>query len=203
MSNGVADSAQPDETAEISLAELGLVGALARLLDEQMKPIIGLKKDAAKGPLLKGFAGENKQSDLFVQIDGKPVGSYKVALTQPRFVIDPDNSAAFNEYAEERREVDIIVTPKPSFVAAMCERAELDPETGDIFDSETGEIIPGLKFLQGGEPTGNVSFTWATYKKRPVGKQALLAAHRRGVLNYLLQEAPELMAGPEPAAETA
>ncbi|MFD9190436.1 hypothetical protein ACFWCA_19660 [Streptomyces phaeochromogenes] len=202
MSNDVADNAQPDEPAEASLADLGRVGALARLLEERMKPVIGPKKDAAKLPLLKGFAGESKQSDLIVQIDGRPVGRYKVALTQPRFVIDPDNSAAFDEYAEQLGEVDVIVTPKPSFVTAMCKRAELDPETGDVFDSETGEIIPGLKFLPGGEPTGVVSFTWETFKKRPVGKEALLAAHQRGDLNHLLRETPELMAGPAPAVET-
>jgi hypothetical protein len=202
MSNDAAAGTQTEQSGAVPLSSLGLIGAIARALDERTKSVIAPKKDAPKVPLLKGFA-ENQQSDLIVQIRGQNVGKYKVALTQDRFVVDPDNAAAFEAYAEEKGEIDIVITPKPSFVDAVCKRAEVDPETGDVFDSETGEIVPGLKFVPGGQPTGTVTFTWETRKRQPVGKALLLAAWQAGELDALLRETPELLAGPTPAAENA
>ncbi|MFE2188561.1 hypothetical protein [Streptomyces sp. NPDC059455] len=200
MPNDVDDGTQAEESTELSLTSLGLIGALARTLQERTKDVISPKVDAPKGPLLKGFE-ENKQSDLVVQVDGQEVGHYKVATTNDRFVVEDES--AFDAYAEEKGEIDVVIVRKPAWEKAVLGRAEVDPTTGAIFDSQTGEVIPGVKFMPGGQPTGTVTWTWKKRKGRAVGKETLLAAWQRGDLDDLLRETPELLAGAKPSAEDA
>ncbi|WP_326724647.1 hypothetical protein OHT59_40160 [Streptomyces sp. NBC_00243] len=200
MSNDAADGTRGEQPAEFPLTSLGLIGALARALDEHQTSVITPQKDAPKAPLIKGFA-ENRQSDLVVQVAGQDVGKYKVNLTRDRFVVDDE--AAFDQYAEEKGEIDVIIVRREAWEKTVLAHAEVAPETGLIFDPRTGEAIPGVKFLPGGKPTGTVTWTWKTRKGQASGKAALLAAWRRGDLNDLLRETPELMAGSMPAAEDA
>ncbi|MEU1592753.1 hypothetical protein ABZ468_07805 [Streptomyces sp. NPDC005708] len=199
MSNDVADGTQAEQSTVLTLSDLGLIGAVASAMEDHQKNVIQPKKDAPKELLLQGFI-ESKQSDLVVEIDGEEVGTYKVATTNPKFVVDDEK--AFDRYAEEKGEVDIVIVRKASFEKAVLGAARRDPETGAIFDSRTGEIIPGLKYLPGGKPTGTVRWTWKTFKGEQVGKAVLMAAIKRGDLNHILRETPELLPGAgKPAAE--
>ncbi|MGW2550142.1 hypothetical protein [Streptomyces sp. NPDC001635] len=199
MSNDAAgDGTQAETAIELSLSDLGLIGAVASAMEEHQKDVIQPKKDAPKDLLLEGFI-KSKQSDLVVEIGGEQVGTYKVATTNDKFVIDDEK--AFDKYAEEKGEVDIVFVRRASFDKAILGAARRHPETGEIFDSRTGEVIPGLKFVPGGKPTGTVRWTWKTFKGQPVGKAALLAAYRRGDLNHILRETPELLPGATPSAE--
>lgn len=200
MSNDVADGTQAEEPEVLPLTTLGLIGAIARAMSEHQKAVIAPKVDSAKVPLLKGFV-ENKQSDLVVEVDGQRVGQYKVNLTRDKFVVDDDE--AFDEFAEEQDEIDLVITRKPAWEKAILAHAQIDPKTGTIFDSRNGMVIPGLKFVPGGQPTGTVTWTWHTTKGQPLGKAALLAAYHRGDLDPLLQTTPELMAGAKPTADDA
>lgn len=200
MSHDVADGTQAEEPTELPLTSLGLIGALARALNERTKSVIAPKVDAPKAPLIEGF-GKSKQSDLVVEVDGQEVGHYKVNTTNDRFIVDDDS--AFDAYAEEKDEIDVVIVRKPSFEKAVLARAEIDPKTGAIFDSQTGEVIPGVKFVPGGQPTGTVTWTWKKRKGHEVGKETLLAAWQRGALDDLLRETPELLSGSTPAAKDA
>ncbi|MEU1275388.1 hypothetical protein [Streptomyces sp. NPDC005799] len=197
MSNDVADDDQAKEHTGLPLKSLALVGALARAIEDHQKDVIKPKKDAPKEPLIEGFV-ENRQSDLVVEIRGEEVGRYKVNLTKDRFEIA--DQSKFDAYAEDKGEIDIVITAKPAFVEASLKHAQRDPETGVIFDSRTGEVIPGLEFVPGGKPTGTVTFTWKKYKGQPVGMGVLLAAYRRGDLDELLRETPELLPARQPGA---
>ncbi|MCG8971868.1 hypothetical protein, partial [Streptomyces sp. CL12-4] len=184
MSNDAANGPQDEKLNELPLTSLGVIGALARALQARTKKVIAPKADAPKIPLLKVFAS-SKHTDHIVEIAGQEVGRYKVNTTNDRFeVADP---TAFEAFAEEKDEIDIVIVPKPAWVDAILKRAEQDPVTGDIFDSETGEVIPGLRFVPGGEPTGTVSFTWKKRNGREVGKEVLLAAWHRRELDDLLR----------------
>jgi hypothetical protein len=198
MPHDVTDGATAEESAPTqSLTTLGLIGALARAMTEHQTATIAPKVNAPKDPLVQAFL-ERKQSDLFITVGGEEIGHYKVNKTRDRFEIDDE--AAFDEYAEDKGEYDVVIVRKKSFETAVLQHAQRDPETGAIFDSRSGELIPGLKFVPGGKPTGTVTWTWKTFKKQPIGKAALLAAYRRGDLNDELRETPELLPKAQPDA---
>ncbi|MGP4048274.1 hypothetical protein [Streptomyces sp. 2A115] len=198
MSNDVADDGnQGEETTGLPLTSLALIGALARAMEDHQREVIKPRKDAPRDPLIQGFEA-TKQPSLVVEIDGEEVGHYKVNLTKDRFEIE--DQAKFDEYAEDKGEIDIVITAKPAFVDAVLAYAHRNPETGTIFDSRTGEEIPGIKYVPGGKPTGTVTWTWKKFKGQPIGKGVLLAAYKRGRLNELLRETPELLPKAQPGA---
>ncbi|MEU6460357.1 hypothetical protein [Streptomyces sp. NPDC046976] len=192
MSHDAADDTQAEQSTELPLTSLGLIGALARALEDHQKGVIKPKKDAPLAPLINTFLAK-KQSNLVVEIGGEEVGRYKVNVTRDRFEIA--DRTKFDAYAEKKDEIDVILTAKPAFESACLAHAVRNPETGTIFDSRTGEEIPGLEFVPGGEPTGTLTFTWKSFKGEPIGKNVLLAAARRGDLDELLKETPELLPG--------
>ncbi|MGY1502882.1 hypothetical protein ACW4TU_41010 [Streptomyces sp. QTS52] len=198
MSNDVADDGnQGEETVGLPLTSLALIGALARAMEDHQREVIKPRKDAPRDPLIQGFEA-TKQPSLVVEIDGEEVGHYKVNLTGDRFEIE--DRAKFDEYAEDKGEIDIVITAKPAFVDAVLAHAHRNPETGTVFDSRTGEEIPGIKYMPGGKPTGTVTWTWKKFKGQPIGKGVLLAAYKRGRLNELLRETPELLPKAQPGA---
>ncbi|MCX5182673.1 hypothetical protein [Streptomyces sp. NBC_00268] len=197
MSNDVADDTQGEESTGLPLTSLGLIGALARAMEDHQREVIKPKKDAPRDPLVEGFMA-TKQPNLVIEIDGEEVGHYKVNLTKDRFEID--DQVEFDEFAEDKGEIDIVITARPAFVDAVLAHAQRNPETGTIFDSRTGEEIPGVKYVPGGKPTGTVTWTWKKFKGQPIGKGVLLAAYKRGRLNELLVETPELLPKTQPGA---
>ncbi|GAA5070312.1 hypothetical protein [Streptomyces similanensis] len=197
MSNDVADETPAGETRENPLSVSALIGALARAIEEHQASVITPRKDDPKGRLVAQY-GERQQKDYVVEIDGEEVGTYKVSTTRARFEVD--DQAAFDAYADRKGEIDIVITAKPAFVTAALRHAVRNPETGTIFDSRTGEEIPGLRFVPGGKPTGSVTFKWKTFKGEPIGKGVLLAAYRNHRLDEYLRETPELLPRAQPGA---
>ncbi len=197
--DAAAEETQAEQSAGPSLSDIGLVGALARLLDEQMvKKEIKPRIDGPKVPLLKAY--EAGQSELVVRIGDDLIGRYKVNVAQPKVVVDPDNEAALNEYADEHGGIEVIIRRNPKWEEALLRFAEYDEDTGLIIDTRTGEPVPGLKYEKGGDPTGSLTWTW---EQKDVGKKRLMRHYQEGTLNHLLTDTPELMAGPRPAAEDA
>ncbi|MFI8206700.1 hypothetical protein [Streptomyces sp. NPDC085937] len=197
MSHDVTEDTQSEEPQGIPLSTLALVGALARAMEEHQQKVIKPRKDAPRDPLVEDFQA-TKRPELVVEVGGEKVGHYKVNTTKDRFEVA--DAAAFEAYAEEKDEIDIVIVPKPAFVNAVLAHAQRDPETGTIFDSRTGEVVPGIKFVPGGKPTGTVTWTWNKHKGQPIGKAVLLAAYRRGELNEYLRETPELLPTAQPGA---
>ncbi|MFF0698423.1 hypothetical protein ACFYU4_38035 [Streptomyces tendae] len=196
MANDAAASeeAQDEQPAGPSLSDIGLVGALARLLDEVLvKKQIRPRIDGMKVPLLKAY--ETGQSEHVVRVGDDLIGRYKVNTVQPKVVVDPDNEAALTEYAEDHGGLEVIIRRNPTWEEALLKYAEYDEDTGKIIDTRTGEVVPGLKYEKGGGPTGGVTFTW---EQRDVGKKRLTRHYQAGALDHLLTETPELMAGPRP-----
>ncbi|MEE1764437.1 hypothetical protein [Streptomyces sp. SP18BB07] len=197
MANDAVEDPQAEQPAELPLSDVGLIGALARLLDERMvKKVIKPRIDAPKVPLLKAY--KDGQSELVVQIGDDIIGRYKVNVAQPKIVVDEDNEAALNKYADKHGGIKVTITRDETWEQALLTFAEYDEDTGLIIDTRTGEVVPGLKYEQGGQPTGSLTWTW---EKRDVGRKRLMRHYQEGALNHLLQEAPELMAGPRPTAE--
>ncbi|MFD5856022.1 hypothetical protein [Streptomyces chartreusis] len=198
MSNDVAEGPADDaEPSGPSLQRLALIGAVARAATEHQKAQIQPREEAPREALAAAFE-KSKQPTLMVDIDGEDIGHYTVGVTKDAFQIgDPD---AFEKFAEQKGEIDIVITPKPAFVKAILARARRNPETGAIFDSQSGEEIPGVTFVRGGKPTGTVRWTWKTFRGQPVGKEVLMAALRSGRLNEYLRETPELLPSAQPGA---
>ncbi|MFD3311728.1 hypothetical protein [Streptomyces sp. NPDC058656] len=197
MSNDVADGTQAEESTTLPLYSLGLIGALARAMQEHQNDVIKPRKDAPKEPLIEDFLKDNR-SDYVIKVRGEEVGHYKVATTNDRFEVEDE--AAFDTFAEEKDEYEIVFVRRKSFEDTVLKHAHRDPETGTIVDSRNGEIIPGIRFVPGGKPTGTVTFTWKKFKGKAIGKGVLLAAYRSGELDELLRETPELLPKAQPGA---
>ncbi|MET7575544.1 hypothetical protein ABZT04_44950 [Streptomyces sp. NPDC005492] len=196
MANGATEETRAGQSVEPPLSEVGLVGALARLLNERTARIIKPRVDAPKARLIKAYEGG--QSELVVRVGDDVIGRYKVNVAQPKVVVDPDNEDALNAYADEHGGTEVVIRRNAKWEEALLKYAEYDEETGKIVDSRTGEFVPGLKYEKGGEPTGSLTFTW---EQKDVGRKRLMRHYQDGTLNHLLGETPELMAGPRPAAD--
>ncbi|MET9776121.1 hypothetical protein ABZ023_18005 [Streptomyces sp. NPDC006367] len=195
--DAAAEEAQAEQPAELPLSDVGLIGALARLLDERLvKQEIKPRIDGPKVPLLKAY--ETGQSELVVRIGDDLIGRYKVNTAQPKIVVDPDNEADLNEYAEDHGGLEVIIRRNPKWEEALLKYAEYDEDTGLIIDTRTGNVVPGLKYEKGGGPTGGVTWTW---EQKDVGKKRLARHYQNGALDHLLTDTPALMAGPRPTPD--
>ncbi|MET8717457.1 hypothetical protein ABZV52_30275 [Streptomyces sp. NPDC004735] len=197
MANDAVEDTQAEQPAGPSLLQLGVVGALARLVAEHQKKVIAPKTDGPKAPLIKGYT-EGGQSDLVVRVGDDVIGRYKVNLAQPKVVVDEDNEAALNRYADDNGGTEVVVRRNATWEQALLKYAEYDEDSGLIIDTRNGQIVPGLKYEKGGDPTGNLTFTW---EQKDAGKKRLLRLYEAGALDHLLKDSPELMAGPRPSAE--
>ncbi|MFG2408728.1 hypothetical protein ACGFR8_31180 [Streptomyces brevispora] len=199
MANDAVEDTQAEQPAGASLLQIGLVGALARLMTDHQKTVLTPKTDGPKAPLIKGYV-EGGQSDLVLRVGDDVIGRYKVNLAQPKVVVDQDNEAALNRYADQNGGTEVVVRRNKKWEESLLKYAKYDEDTGLIIDTRNGQIVPGLKYAKGGDPTGNLTFTW---EQKDVGKKRLLRLYESGALDHLLKDAPELMAGPRPSAEDA
>ncbi|WP_371604982.1 hypothetical protein OG345_41940 (plasmid) [Streptomyces sp. NBC_01220] len=199
MANHAVEDTQAEPLAELRLSEIGLIGALARLLTAHQKKVVTPKVDAPKVPLIKAYT-EDGQSELVVKVGDDVIGRYKVNTAQPKIVVDLDNEAALNEYADAHGGTEVVIRRNASWEKALLESTSYDEDTGLIIDSRTGEVVPGLKYEKGGEPTGSLTWTWT---QGDAGKKRLMRLYQDGALDHLLKSTPELMAGPRPTATDA
>ncbi|MFJ2745292.1 hypothetical protein ACIO3O_37175 [Streptomyces sp. NPDC087440] len=191
----------PDEQLqnEEPLTQVGLLGALARLANERTTSVFTPHLDAPKARLVKAYA-EDGQPGVVVKVGGEVVGKYTVNTSKPKIVVDEENEEALDAYAEQHEGIEVIIRRNPVWEEALLKHCTRDDETGEIVDTRTGEVVPGLKYESGGKATGNITFTWA---EKEVGRNRLLQAWQRGELDHMLTGVPELMAGARPAAENA
>ncbi|MEU5978453.1 hypothetical protein [Streptomyces sp. NPDC047315] len=197
MANDATEDPHAEQPPQQTLSEIGLVGALARLLDERTAEVIQPRVDAPKARLIEECTADGR-SNLIVRVGDDVIGRYTVNLAQPKIVVDPDNEAALNQYADEHSGTEVVIRRNPTWERALLKYAEYDEDTGLIIDTRTGEAVPGLKYEKGGDPTGTLTFTW---ERKGVGRQRLMRHYLSGALNHLLTETPELMAGPRHTAE--
>jgi hypothetical protein len=200
MSNDAAGNgtgaAQPEE---LSVAEAGLVGALARLAHAQSKGILGPLMDTPGTRLVEAFEKDG-QPGVVVKVGDEVVGKYTVNVVKPKIVVDQENESALDAYAEEHGGIEVVIRRNPTWEAALLKFAKRDKESGQIVDTRTGEVIPGLKYETGGQPTGTVTFTW---DKTTGGDATLLEAWQRGDFDHLLRDTPQLLPARKPTAEDA
>lgn len=80
------------------------------------------------------------------------VGTVPLALTSPAVVVEDE--AAYVAWMAERypTEVHTVQQVRPAFDAQL--RTDLAAQGGDPCDLETGEVIPGLRYVPGGRPRG-------------------------------------------------
>ncbi|MFG3263463.1 hypothetical protein [Streptomyces bobili] len=199
MANDAAEDTQGAQPAEPRLSDVGLIGALARLMADHQKDVVQPKVDAPKAQLIKVYV-EDGQSDLTVRVGDDVIGRYKVNVAQPKVVVDRDNEAALNEYADKHSGTEVVIQRNATWEKSLLKYAKYDEDTGLIIDTRNGEVVPGLKYEKGGGPTGGLTWTW---EQGDAGKKRLMRLYQEGKLNHLLKETPELMAGPRPTAENA
>lgn len=201
MSNDVAgDGTQAQQPAELTIAEVALVGALARLAHAQSKDVLGPLMDDPNARLIDAY-DKSAQPGVVVKVGNEVVGKYTVNVVQPKIVVDPAKEKELDAYAEEHGGIEVVIRRNPTWQASLLKFAKRDEETGQIIDTRTGEVVPGLKYEAGGQATGAVTFTW---EKKTGGPTSLLHAWQRGDFNHLLGGTPQLLPGKaKPAAEDA
>lgn len=197
MANDAVEDPQAEQPAGPNLLQIGLVGALARLMTDHQKKVLTPRTDGPKEPLIKGYV-EGGQSDLVIRVGEDVIGRYKVSTVRPKIVVDEDNETALNKYADENGGTEVVVRRNETWEESLLRYTKYDEDSGLIIDTRNGQIVPGLKHIKGGDPTGALTFTW---EQKDVGKKRLLRLYESGALDHLLKDTPELMAGPRPSED--
>ncbi|MFG2865433.1 hypothetical protein [Streptomyces sioyaensis] len=184
------DAVQAPEPA-LSLGDAALLSVFAKLFKDHVVPAIDEKIAAVKGPLLDAYENpESSTKSVDAKVNGVAVATHTVAISKDKYVVGDED--AFNEFAEEKGEAEVIIQARPAFRDAMIKRAIYDKATGVIVDKLTGEEIPGLTRIPGGKPTGSVALRW-----KEGGQEAVMEAFREGQLDGLLRGVPMLPAAPD------
>ncbi|MFI6142347.1 hypothetical protein ACIBCC_29670 [Streptomyces griseus] len=199
MVQEAADGTQQTEQDQVPIDLVGLIGACARLAQAQTTATLRPHVDDPKARLVEAFETTGSPG-VVVKVGDQIVARYTVDLTKGKFVVDPDNEKALNAYADAHSGMEVIIRRNPTWEKGLLNAARRVKDSDDIIDSRTGEVVPGLKFVPGGRPTGNVTFTW---EGKETGQEILRRAWASGELRHLLQDVPELGAGPEQPAENA
>ena len=174
----------PNEAPPRSLGELALIAAATRVVKERVTPHFTANDADAKAALIAAYLGSDGTRSVQAKVDGVPVATLTVSVPKPKFTVsDPDQ---FLTYADEQGETEIIVRPKPKFQEAVLKRAVLDEETGQVVDKRTGEVIPGVTRIPGGQPS-QASLTW-----NDDGFERLERAMKDGSLRHILGGMPQL-----------
>ncbi|WP_435059434.1 hypothetical protein [Streptomyces sp. bgisy060] len=180
------DAGQTPQTPPLSLGDAALLSAFAKLFKDYVVPEIDTRIAAVKGPLLAAYADPDRGTkSLDVKVDGVAVATHTVAVSKDKYEVADEEE--FTAFAEESGEVEVIIRARPAFREAKLKQARYDKATDTIYDKVTGEPIPGLRRIPGGEPTGSVGLTW-----KDGGKDALKAAYLSGQLRSLLDGVPML-----------
>ncbi|MEU8540926.1 hypothetical protein AB0C52_13215 [Streptomyces sp. NPDC048717] len=188
MSN---DAGQTAET-HLSLGDAALMSAFAKFLRGRVVPQIDAKVDTVKAPLLAAYKDPDSGiKSIDAKIGGVPVATHTVAVSKGKCEVADEEE--FMAYAEECGEVEAIIQVRPAFRDAALKRATYDKATGSVIDKVTGEIIPGVRYIPGGQVTGSISTTW-----KDGGQEALEAAYISGQLRSLLGGVPMLPAPEQP-----
>ncbi|MFE0058640.1 hypothetical protein [Streptomyces sp. NPDC059003] len=189
-----------DDTEEmpqsaLSLGDAALLSVFAKLFKDHVVPAIDEKIAAVKGPLLVAYDNpDSSTKSVDAKVDGVAVATHTVAISKDKYVVG--DADAFNAYAEERGEVEVIIQARPAFRDSMLKRAKYDKETDAIVDKQTGEVIPGITRIPGGKPTGSVTTTW-----KEGGREAVMEAFHEGRLDGLLRGVPMLPGPPNRVTE--
>ncbi|WP_086825694.1 hypothetical protein [Streptomyces sp. NRRL B-24572] len=184
MSN---DAGQTTETS-LSLGDAALLSAFAKLFKSRVVPQIDAKADAVKAPLLAAYEDPDSGiKSIDVRIGGVPVATHTVSVSRGKYEVGDEEK--FTAYADDCGEAEAIIQVRPAFRDAMLKRAAYDKATGNVVDKITGEVIPGVRYIPGGQPTGSISTTW-----KDGGQEALEAAYASGQLSGLLNGVPMLPA---------
>ncbi|MFZ3557234.1 hypothetical protein [Streptomyces sp. BH055] len=183
----------------LSLGDAALLSAVMKLFKDAMVPAIDERIAAVKAPLLAAYADpERGIKSIDAKVNGVAVATQTVGVSRDKYdVADED---AFTEFVEENypTEVEAIIRARPSFRDAMIKRATFDKASGQVVDKLTGQVIPGVTRIPGGDPTGNVSLRW-----KDGGREAVMEAYHSGHLRGLLSGVPMLPPSPPAQAEPA
>lgn len=186
----MSDDTDPTTEPALSLGDAALLSVFAKLFREHVVPAIDEKIAAVKGPLLTAYDSPESTSRVDAKVNGITVATHTVAISKDKYVVD--DADVFNAFAEEHDEVEVIIQARPAFRDKMLKLAKYDKATDSIVDKLTGEVIPGLKRIPGGKPTGSVSLSW-----KDGGQEAVMEAYEKGQLDGLLRGVPMLPAAPD------
>ncbi|WP_030372362.1 hypothetical protein [Streptomyces rimosus] len=128
----------------------------------------GVRSTAAKLPLPSG--------------DSMPLTTFTQGVSKPKFVVEDEK--ALLDYADEKGETQYVI--RPAYLEALMSHLRYIAKTNTVVDATTGEVVPGIGYEPGGEPT-SISPKWNTQ-----GKEAL--DDMLGFLDRALENLPELTA---------
>lgn len=106
--------------------------------------------------------------------EGEPMATFSLRETKPKFVVsDPD---AFYGYVQVNYpfEVEVVFQVKQSFAKELLTAKKLDGDTDGVVDRATGELVPGVTYVPGGEGDG-FGTSWTKTNGEDTGKRAALA----------------------------
>lgn len=127
-----------------------------------------------------------------VEVDGEVVATATITDPKPKFVVQTVQSEAYDEFLDYMQEhypteVETVVQVRPAFLKTFLEK-DLDVQAGEVFDTNTGEPVPGVKHVPAGDPT-----SWSLrFKKGEESKEQVLRSALAPEALAMLGLTPEL-----------
>jgi hypothetical protein len=161
--------------------------AVLKALRDQIDAEYNAARGELTGELLAAWREQRQDRAPAELPDGSTVAT--VSLTKPKDTLAVVDERAFTAWAKtahpEEVTVEMRVAVRSSYRSALL--AEMT-KTGAIVDPQTGEVVPGVALLPGGEPS---TFSLRFAKG---GREAVAEAWRRGDLTELVDGTPALPA---------
>lgn len=168
--------------------------AVQKSITEALKKAADKHRDATFAAMLA--AQEETDSKSFnVKVDGELVATATITEPQEKFVVQSVNTEAYDaflDYMQETypTEVETIVQVRPNFLKTFLEKQLIVTDAGEVFDTESGEVVPGVKHIPPADPT-----SWSLrFKNGEESKAHVLRTSLAPEALALLGLAPELEA---------
>lgn len=174
---------EQDNPTPVAQSDLALRAAVAYRVKKRVEAICDPVIEANADHLVAEKVTKTRTAELPLPSGSSmQLGSFSRTMAKAKFVVVDEKKVL--DYADEQGETQYVI--RPSFLKALLGRVKLNPKTGDVIDTLTGEIVEGIEYKPGGL-TDTVSPSWNS-----AGIEAL--DDMLGFVDAALENLPELTA---------
>jgi hypothetical protein len=180
--------AEPEPEPEVDLPSLGLLVAIATVMEEQVKSGKDFLRGQALAAMLKKYRTLGMKQLAVKGPDGETIATITLPESSDKAVVT--DKEQFTAWVEENHptEVEYTASVRPSFQSVLLEKeVTLDTATGAVIDAN-GEVIPGVTAKKGGDPTFVQTKFIKPTKTKPVDGRKIALDLLNGVDLFSLNE---------------
>lgn len=166
-------STTPEATGALTVREMVAEFGRIQAFDDAWKAHVKDKRDALQAAMVAKEPDVGRRFSHDFGDGAEVVYTLKDNATDDKISVSDMDALAEWAQTHAPTEVEVIVQVRSSYLPILTGRC-VGTDDGEVFDPETGEPVPGLKFTPGTKDTGYTSFgtSWA---KKGAGKNLALS----------------------------